>query len=166
MKIRLYKSAVGSIVRVRAESYTMDEKVRRRLNNFNSKAMAGITGRSISEEAKNPTYDLLTDIKKARAKWLGHILRLDRNSTLVRTLEEFDKHGKKYEGNLLEVAPSYNSFNELREFARDRERWREHVKNITRADSFTPLRSSLDGEGDQRRSMRLRSRGSCINLID
>ena len=70
----------------------MDENVRRWLNNFNSKGMAGITGRSISEEAKDPTYDLLTDIKKARAKWLGHILRLDRNSILVRTMEEFDKH--------------------------------------------------------------------------
>ena len=40
---------------------------------FNARSLARLTGHDIAEEYRNPTYDMVHEIHKGRARWLGHI---------------------------------------------------------------------------------------------
>ena len=58
------------------------------LNDFNSRQLHRITGRSYREEATKLSYDLLTAVRTRRHQWLDHILwmpadRLVRRAVLV-----------------------------------------------------------------------------------
>ena len=52
------------------------------INSVNSKMLSQITKRSIHEEAKHPTFNVINHIKARRFEYLGHILRLDNDRTL------------------------------------------------------------------------------------
>ncbi len=57
------------------ESWKMTEKVKRKLNGVASKMHATITGRTIQEEARNPTINVVMKAWDRRWSWLGHVLR-------------------------------------------------------------------------------------------
>ncbi len=58
------------------ESWKMTEKVKRKLNGAASKMLATITGRTIQEEARNPTINVVIKARDRRWSWLGHVLRM------------------------------------------------------------------------------------------
>ena len=83
LKLRLYKSAVCSILVYGAETWFLDECTKRMLNGANSAMLTHITGKTRHEEAtpETRTFDIVTWIRARRIRWLGlgHILRLPDN---------------------------------------------------------------------------------------
>ena len=109
------------------------------LNGFNAKCLTTISvgqdselnyGERIRKEsiAETTTYDLVLDISRQRAAWLGHVLRYgeDRNVRAVVT----EMYEVQFEGCLYEVAPHTDSLEEMIEMAKDRVAWRKFVKGI------------------------------------
>ena len=76
LKMRLYVSAVLSIMVYGSEAWRLTQEVQKAINGANSKMVAAITGRTIQEEAQKEgeTYDAVTGIRVTRLKWLGCIL--------------------------------------------------------------------------------------------
>ncbi len=54
----------------------MTEKVKRKLDGAASKMLATITGRTIQEEARNPTINVVMKARDRGWSWLGHVLRM------------------------------------------------------------------------------------------
>ena len=63
--MRLYVSAVCSVMIYGAEAWVLDEETKRALNGTNSKMVSAITGRTVHEEAKTEgkTYDVVAGIR-------------------------------------------------------------------------------------------------------
>ena len=79
LKMRLYVSAVCSIMIYGSEAWILDAATQRALNGANSKMVSQITGRTIREEAvEGKTYDVVAGIRATRLRWLGLILRMVR----------------------------------------------------------------------------------------
>ena len=78
LKIKIYKTAVCSLLTYGSEAWRLDEKTIAMLNGCNARCLSHITHKSVHEEAsaRTRTYDLVADIRRRRFKWLGHILRL------------------------------------------------------------------------------------------
>ncbi len=62
----------------------MTEKVKRKLNGAASKMLATIAGRTIQEEARNPTNKRSNE--GAGWSWLGHVLRMPENRLVRQVL--------------------------------------------------------------------------------
>ena len=61
LKIRLYRASICSLLTYGCESWTLTDKVMRKLNNINSLMLSSITGRTVQEEARSITssFDLV-----------------------------------------------------------------------------------------------------------
>ena len=136
LKRRLYISGVTSVLRYGSETYTLSEKAENALRQFNARNLARLTGREIADEYRAPTYDLVREIHKTRAKWLGHILRMEETSYLHQTIREI--YHNNYPGSLVSTTPDHNDFNDLRSLARDRDLWRAFVRNLPTHGSSAP----------------------------
>ena len=79
--------------------------------------------------ARNPTYDLVGEIRRQRITFAGHVLRYGEERLTRRVLIEyfsrFDKQRDYPQGSILEDAPPHKDIISLVEIARDRERWRQ-----------------------------------------
>ena len=130
LKIRLYASAICSILSYGAETWDLNPKVRRRINNINSLMLARITGKSIREEARpcSTSFNLVRNIRQRRLRWLGCILRADQNRLLYQAIVTQYEMGKK--GNLLMDAPPHSSIQHLTTLAQDKALWRRYVKGV------------------------------------
>ena len=134
LKMRLYVSAVCSIMIYGSEAWRLDEQTRRALNGANSKMVAAITGRTIHEEATTgKTYDVVAGIRATRLRWLGHILRLEKTpkgeERLIKKAVKLIYHNRA-EGDILMDAPSTNNWQELIKAAQDRKKWALGVRSI------------------------------------
>ena len=124
LSIRLYKSAIYSIMTYGSETWYLDVEVRRALNGANSQMMSIITGKTAHQEAsaKWRTFDLVTWIRARRLQWLGHILRtMDTERSLKRAVFVMFKHPRQ--GDLLMDAPEKKSWRSLVAYVMDREKW-------------------------------------------
>ena len=112
-KLKLYEAAVVSLFTYGCEAWTLTPKTIRKINGANSRLLARITRRTVHEEARSPSYDIIRSIRYRRLVWLGHILRLKKvkqhdNSgnfmgyaeRLVKTAVQH-QHAEGYEGSLL-----------------------------------------------------------------
>ena len=110
LKIRLYTVAVCSLMTWGCESWTLTDKVMRRINggNRNSQMLSRITGNDVRHEARSCTtsFDILKHIRTMRLKWFGTILRQERggNRMLLRSVEMQSIMNQP--GNLLSDAPT------------------------------------------------------------
>ena len=68
LKIRLYKASVCSLLTYGCESWTLTDRVVRKLNHTNSLMLSSITGRTVQEEARSTTssFDLVRNIRVRR----------------------------------------------------------------------------------------------------
>ena len=83
-----------------------------------------ITKRSIHDEAKKPTFNIIKHILARRFEYLGHILRLDDDRALKRFLLELSPEETPFaEGSLLGEAP-YHTVEEMLDAAADHIHWR------------------------------------------
>ena len=129
LKVRLYVACIVSTLRYSCEAWRFDVKAQRKLSGFNARCLAVIERCEPQEMARNPTYDMVGEIRRQRLTFAGHILRYGEERTtrqlLLAYFERFDKQDNYPEGSILEDAPPHKNIVELVEIANDRQRWRE-----------------------------------------
>ena len=78
VKLRLYESAVWSILMHGCIVWRLDAKTKGSLRNWNARCLTKITGRDIRSEHMDPTegLDLVRKIQSKRLSWMGRVLRL------------------------------------------------------------------------------------------
>ena len=86
MKLRLYNLCVCSTLTHSCEAWNLTKAVSRILNGFNSRCLHVITGEEYRDTAISPAYNLLLAVRQRRLRYLGHFLRLPRDSVVRRTL--------------------------------------------------------------------------------
>ena len=130
MKIRLYASAVCSTFTHACESWDLTPAVCKKINGFNSRCLHIITGEHWKETATNPVFNLLLAVRKRRLRFLGHVLRMEKDRLLRRTLIAYIQGGEIIpEGSLLTDC-SGMSFAEMEAVAEDRASWRTMVDGL------------------------------------
>ena len=130
LKLRLYQTAVCSILTYGCETWRLTPPVMRQLNGANSRMLSRLTGKSIPQEARpaSCSFNLVKAIRKRRLKWLGDILRNGPSRITYQAVKEQKRLGLP--GNLLMDAPPHSSIEELASKARDQGQWRILVASI------------------------------------
>ena len=123
-KGRLADQAVISVLTYRCESWFLTQDVMKKLNGCNSQMLARITGRGVHNEANSTTssFDVVKHIRVRRLRWLGEILRGDRNRLLFHAMET--QYSMKTEGNMFMDVPHRENFADLLPIAEDKTYWR------------------------------------------
>ena len=155
-KLRLYGSAVISIVSFGFETWEMPPKLEASLRGWNARCLAAITGREISQEHRHPTFDLTAKLRARRLKWAGQILRSEPEDSIVHqvlvAVAEHDLNEDKPRRSLLMDAEQYASVEELIALAMDKKRWAKRVKQIDPMDHNTAaaaVNSHLDADAEE-----------------
>ena len=124
LKLRLYIASVCSLLSYGCETWQLNERTMCRLNGANSIMLSRITGNGIREEARAATssYNLVRQIRRRRFKWLGQILRSDRQRLLHHMVQV--QYDNRTAGDLLIMdAPPHHDFNDLINQAEDKPSW-------------------------------------------
>ena len=129
LKMRIYAAGVISILTYGCESWILDGRMTERLRNWSARCLSQITGRTVPDEHRSPTWDLVPRLISRRAKWLGHVLRAQESHPVRRVLKGWVEQvqsgsGSYREGSVLAEAPAHDSFAQLTDLADDRETWR------------------------------------------
>ena len=130
LRMRLYMSAVCSIMVYGAEGWLLTREVCRKLNGANAKMVARITGQTPKQEATTGTrtFDVVKRIRARRFKWLGEILRMDDERMVKKAVRViFDN---RQEGDLLMDVPDDMGWDELVGWVRDQSAWKNRYLNI------------------------------------
>ena len=124
-QVKLFEAAVVSVLTYGCEVWVMDKEMQGKLQQWCARCTVHITGRTIQEEYKSPTFPIIKKIMKRRFDWLGHQLR--RSGSLVQTalkvLAQDYLDGEITAGSIIQEAPLFKSVDELLEMAEDRELW-------------------------------------------
>ena len=91
-----------------------------------------ITGEQYRVTATQPVVDLVLALRRRRLRYLGHILRMDRNRLVRRTLFAYVRGGgaNTPDGSLLQDCPGH-MIEALVVEAADREAWSRKVDALT-----------------------------------
>lgn len=129
-KLRLYETAVCSLLTYGCETWDLDDDTIRKINGANSAMLARITGRSVATEARPATtsFNLVKRIRQRRLRWLGHIIRAGPESIMYQALVIQYEMG--HTGNLMMDAPSHNSIDDLSPIANDRGKWKALTRSL------------------------------------
>ena len=122
LKLRLYSSAVCSILTYGVEAWFLDEATCKRLNGANARMLVWITGLSIREESDPATctFNIILWIRARRLKWVGHIMRLkDEDERLIKQALRHI-HSTKQAGDIL-MDTADASWQELQDWVNDKE---------------------------------------------
>ena len=84
------------------------------------------------ELARDPPFDLVLTIRKRRLRYLGHILRMEQDRLVKRTLIALTKGGTVYPEGSLFMDVENRSFKELELLAKQKGHWSELVDGLTR----------------------------------
>ena len=130
MKLRIYSTAVCSIITYGCETWHLNAVTSRRINGANSHMLAYITGRSIQQEARpaSTSLDIIKRMRKTRLRWLGQILRGDNRRLVFQAVKH--QHDNMKNGNILMDVPPLADFNDLILLARDRFQWSKLIADI------------------------------------
>ena len=125
LKMRIYKTAVCSLLTYGSEAWHLDERITAMLNGANARLLSRFTGKDAHAEAsaRTRTYDLVGAIKERRFKWLGHILRM-KGDRLVKLAVKV-QFGLKMEGDMFGAIPKHINFNQVVRTAQNRKLWKE-----------------------------------------
>ena len=125
IRVRLFNALVVSAMTYSSEAWFMTTAVKRHVNNVNSKMLAQITKRSIHEEARSPTLDVIELICKRRWDFLGHIIRMPDCRAVKKYLLELSPPNSPFvHGSLLD-STSFRNRDEIIAAAADRDLWRK-----------------------------------------
>ena len=114
-RLQQYVTGVLTTALHNVGGWLLDPRTQRKLNGVNSRLLAQITGRSVYQEAAQPTLCAVQWARTKRARWLGHILRED-GLSLVRAAI-FESHASGEQGTLMDEAPPHRSLEHLRALA-------------------------------------------------
>ena len=113
MKMRLYKTAVCSSLTHVCEAWDMTDTVLCTLNGFNSRCLNVIIKCDIQEMTANPLFDLIVTIRRRRLRFLGHILRMEPDRRVRRTILALTKGGTDYPKGSLFMGVENSTLEEL-----------------------------------------------------
>ena len=130
VKLQLYECAVCSIMSHGHESWKLDVRTMAKINGWNARCLSILSGRSVHEEARWPSVDLVSALRVRRLSWLGHILRRDDTRLTKRVLMLSQQPYR--DGSLMMDAPPHASMDELQEIAQDRGEWTNIVNALER----------------------------------
>ena len=131
MKLRLYRLAVCSTITHASEAWAFTKRVQQIVNGFNSRCLHIITGEHWRETATRPAYNLNLAIRRRRLRYLGHLLRMDSNRLVRRTLIAYTNGGNNApEGSLLQDCPG-QTIDQLALEASDRKQWARRVNELS-----------------------------------
>ena len=143
LKIKIYRCYIGTTAMHSYKAWRFDDKARSCVNGFNAKCLSTITGKTIVEEARRPTFDLVLVIRRARLAYLGHVLRMDEDRGVRRSLEAYIHNNNK--ASILLDAPRFKHFKHLAHLASNRTLWRKHIKSIKgRESNLIPRRDIMN----------------------
>ena len=141
-KIKIYKSNVRSVLLYASETWRTNQRIESRLRGFEGRCLRRILKihweqRITNEEISRRTgvNNITEEVKKRRWKWLGHLLRMDRNRHPHAALR-WAPPGKRRRGRPLgtwrrtiesEMREAGKTWNELTWLAQDRDAWRSFV---------------------------------------
>ena len=124
MRERFYAILVVSTMVYGSSAWLLTDNLKKSLNDVNSKMLSMITRRSIHEEAKEPTFNIVEHVLCRRKNYLGHILRSDESRTVRRFLLELSPHKAPFiPGSLLDDT-GYKNVQDIITAASDRDLWR------------------------------------------
>ena len=125
LKMKIYKSAVCSLLTYGCEAWLLDEKTAAMLNGANARCLSRFTGKTAHAEASARTrsFDLLLAIRRRRFKWLGHILRMPDQRLLK--LAIWVQHDMGQQGNMFCDLPGNYSYEAVCKLAKNRKIWRQ-----------------------------------------
>ena len=137
-RTRLYIQLIVMTMTHGSEAWMLNTKVKKMINSVNSKMLSQITKRSIHEEAKHPTFNVINHIKVRRFEYLGHILRLDNDRTLKSLLIQSMRDTAPFREGSLAAETPFQTKDQLVTAAQDRKNWRK-LKAETYGESHTSL---------------------------
>ena len=82
-RLQWYVSGVVAPALHNVGGWLLDGRTTRRMNGTNSRLLSHITGRSVHQEVRSPTFDIVQWTKRKRVRWLDHIM-LEPELSLVR----------------------------------------------------------------------------------
>ena len=130
MKLRLYRTAVCFSLTHASEAWSLTEAIRKSINGFNSRCLHVITGDSYSNTARNPPFDLVLAIRRRRLRFLGHVLRMNKDRLVRRTFEAYVDGGRSPpDGSLLDDCHD-KSLHRLTRRAQNRGGWEKTVNSL------------------------------------
>ncbi len=86
LRLRLLNASVISTLLYGCEAGKLSAQARGKLNGTVSKMLSRITGRTIADEARKPTLDVVMRARDRRWNWLGHFLRLEEHRVIRQVL--------------------------------------------------------------------------------
>ena len=137
-KLLLYSAGVVSRLIHGHETWRLDDKSTATLKSWNARCLATITGNSIADEYRHPTFPLVEKLRARRLRWAGQILRQDASQSLLKQVltalvqAELDPDSPQNSPHLdlLMDAPSFTSIEELLALSEDKHAWATAVRNL------------------------------------
>ena len=137
VKLNLFGAAVVTVMSHGFESWCLDNALLSTLRGWNARCLVHITGNSVPEEARHPTYDLIATLRCRRLKWarqelVTHVQEGRRPTArgLIFVARKMLAEGGYAKGFVLEDAPERGSIEELLEL-----RWEDWDENMNRLDT-------------------------------
>ena len=159
LKIKIYKTAVCSLLTYGSEAWRLDEKTTAMINGCNARCLSHITHQTAHAEAspRTRTYDLVADIRRRRYKWLGHILRMQGHRFVKEPVRA--QSVMNLPGSITMNFPDY-TFDELTTLARNRDGWRSGGSSL----KSVPKRQHGISRAHLRRGLKPNTRSISIAL--
>ena len=85
-KLRLFESAVVSVLVYGCEAWPLDAKTVATLTSWCARRVSILSGLSIRDECVHPSYKLVDKIRARRLRYVGHVLRSDDGLLMRRAL--------------------------------------------------------------------------------
>ena len=139
LKMKVYKSAICSLLTYGCEAWSLNEKTIAMLNGANARCLSRFTGKDAHTEASARTrsYDLVAAIRQRRFKWLGHILRMHEHRLVKLAVKR--QHELNRAGNMFHDVPAGLTLAQIIGVAKDRARWKRLSTFIGRPTSAVKL---------------------------
>ena len=131
LKLQLYLAVVTTVMTHGHEAWPMTAALCSKVKGWNAKALSIITGRSIVDECRDPTHDLLAHLRARRLRWAGHILRQPDDYLLKAVILAQCAQQPYPEGHLLMDVPPHAGPAQLQEMVDDKEEWNMTVNSLT-----------------------------------
>ena len=127
LKLQLYHRGVISVLVYGFQAWKFTDRVVSMLKGFNARCLYKLTGRTVAQESRSPSFDLIKTLRARRLRWVGHVLRLDNSYLSRRVLVEVSKAKPYPRGSILEDAPPHDSVADLVDQALNRGAWSKLV---------------------------------------